>query len=307
MSTLLTVRVRASTGDQDSGVFLVGDLPQLSEWGALTPLPLSFADGAFTTTIALPAHTELQYKYVVACNGTVVIWEGPPFLNRKLKTGEQGTAMDVDDGSFGSDQHAAVRVVARQRSDADDCKIMSSDSVGESLDPSFSDSSMQSHFLGVCVAEVETVPINGAETHMLECVGRQNVALPISCSEPKVALDLEANFGNAPKYAEEQNIVAKPDSCLASDISEGSSALSEDNGPVSVASDAFEPDITHPEQLQRVERKGSAFERSMRGIVGFFRTLFTRKRSRTHPPPECKHISRSNSVIMGEERENAAS
>ena len=298
MLTLLTVRVRASPGDRDSGLFLVGDLPQLSEWGALTPLPLSYVDGAFTTTIALPAHTELEYKYVEAYNGMIVTWEGPPFLNRSLKTGKEGTAMDVDDGDFGSDQHAAVRVVDQERPGVGDDRQLSSDSIGESIDSTFGECSGHSHAHGVCGVEAETADINGADIDTLECVRRDIVALSISRSEPKLTLELGSDYGNAPTNSEEQKIVTRPVSCFVSDASEGSSTFSEDNGPVSVASGAFEPDISHPEQPQRAGQKGSAFERPVRSIVAGFRTLFTRKRSKTSSPPQRKRVSLLHTIML---------
>lgn len=74
---------------------------------------------------------------------------------------------------------------------------------------------MQSHLLVVCVVGVGTAAIYGVEIDILERVRRDNVALPISYSEPKVTLELEADFGNAPTKAEEQKNLGEARRLLA--------------------------------------------------------------------------------------------
>lgn len=91
--------------------------------------------------------------------------------------------MHVEDGGFGSDQHVAARVVELERLSVDDDRQMSRDSMRESLDAAFGESSVHSHPQGVGGVEVETVAINGDEMDIHESVGRDNVASPISCSE----------------------------------------------------------------------------------------------------------------------------
>ena len=258
MSTSLTLRVRASLHDCTSGLFLFGNVAELSEWGALTPLPLSYVDGAFKGTIALPAHTEIQYKYVFANGGTIVSWEDPPFLNRILKTGKQGTAMHVEDGDFDSDQHVAVRVVEQERSGIDADQQLSSDGMGESLGPAFSDSSMHSDLQDVYAGEVRTVSINRDEDETRGKVGRE-------------------------KWVKEQETVKKHDSFSAIAVSGWSSRRSEDRGPVPVAGDAVQGDAPQPGQQTLVRRKKGAlkraFELTLRSFVSFSARLFFGKGS----------------------------
>ncbi|KAF8548178.1 hypothetical protein OG21DRAFT_1501171, partial [Imleria badia] len=69
-------------------IYLSGSVSALKNWGTSNPILLSSANyPTWSTTVNLPANTEIQYKYISIYNGQVT-WESDP--NNAFTTGASG-------------------------------------------------------------------------------------------------------------------------------------------------------------------------------------------------------------------------
>ncbi|KAJ7230813.1 glycoside hydrolase [Mycena rebaudengoi] len=82
--------VETATTTSGENIFLVGDLAQLGAWAPASSIPLSSATyPAWTVTVALPANTVFQYKFIRKETDGSVVWESDP--NRSGTTNESGS------------------------------------------------------------------------------------------------------------------------------------------------------------------------------------------------------------------------
>ncbi|KAN0087496.1 carbohydrate-binding module family 20 protein [Tylopilus felleus] len=66
------------TTDLGENIYLTGSVSALTDWGTSNPILLSSANyPIWSTTVNLPANTEIQYKYISIYNGQVT-WESDP-------------------------------------------------------------------------------------------------------------------------------------------------------------------------------------------------------------------------------------
>lgn len=112
MTCRVTFKVRAMCTEWGETLGIVGDSEILSSWGtgetgvqSLTPSPYPI----WHKSLTIPAHTHIQYKYVVVQEQgerNITKWEdlqidGHHHQNRTVDTGKDGIEMEVDDGEFG--------------------------------------------------------------------------------------------------------------------------------------------------------------------------------------------------------------
>jgi len=81
-------------------LFVVGSITELASWDPRNAVPLTWLSGSGTrgnwrATVALPAGTRVEYKYIKKDGAGSVIWESGD--NRALTTGAGGTAQTVTD------------------------------------------------------------------------------------------------------------------------------------------------------------------------------------------------------------------
>ena len=81
-------------------IFVTGSIPQLSNWNTDTAVPLAWLNGQGTrgnwqTSVALPASTRVEYKYIKKDGSNTVTWESG--ANRVVMTGAGGTSQTVSD------------------------------------------------------------------------------------------------------------------------------------------------------------------------------------------------------------------
>lgn len=110
MSCTVTFRIHMSATQWGESVGIVGNTDTLSYWGktnptALIPSPYPF----WTVTLPLKPNTSVEYKYVIVRDGKLIQWEElSSAMNRKLQTGNPGTFITIDDGSFGEDTKTII-------------------------------------------------------------------------------------------------------------------------------------------------------------------------------------------------------
>jgi alpha-amylase len=83
-----------------TNIYVVGSIPALASWNPADARPLTWISGTGTrgnwrTTLALPATTAVEYKYIKKDGAGTVTWESG--ANRTLTTGAAGSAMTVND------------------------------------------------------------------------------------------------------------------------------------------------------------------------------------------------------------------
>ncbi len=81
-------------------VYVVGNIAELGAWNPAAAVPLTTGPGTYprwTGTAALPANTDVEYKFVIRQDGQPVIWETG--ANRTMRTRADG-AQSVDGGTF---------------------------------------------------------------------------------------------------------------------------------------------------------------------------------------------------------------
>jgi alpha-amylase len=81
-------------------IFVTGSINELSNWSTSNPVPLAWISGQGTrgnwrATLALPASTHVEYKYIKKDGNNNVIWESG--ANRVLQTGAGGTSQTTSD------------------------------------------------------------------------------------------------------------------------------------------------------------------------------------------------------------------
>lgn len=80
-----TVSATAASGQ---GVYVVGDITALGSWAPANAVALTRDGGVWTGTVALPAGTTFQYKYIKRDAGGGVVWESGP--NHTATVGANG-------------------------------------------------------------------------------------------------------------------------------------------------------------------------------------------------------------------------
>lgn len=91
--------VRATT-NWGQNVYVVGNVPQLGNWNPAAAVPLTTGDTTYPAwhgSGALPANTDVEFKFVIRQDGQPVIWETG--ANRVQRTPASGTLV-VDGGTF---------------------------------------------------------------------------------------------------------------------------------------------------------------------------------------------------------------
>ena len=83
-------------------VYIVGSIPQLGNWNAASAVALSAtkytnSDPLWFASIALPAGTAVEYKYLIkGSDGNVVVWESDPDRKYTVPANCAGTASQSD-------------------------------------------------------------------------------------------------------------------------------------------------------------------------------------------------------------------
>jgi alpha-amylase len=97
LATSYTVQAETVFGQN---VHVVGNVPELGAWNPANAVPLTTGTGTYPRwrgSGALPANTDVQYKFIIKQDGQPVIWESG--ANRTLRTPATGT-VTVDGGWF---------------------------------------------------------------------------------------------------------------------------------------------------------------------------------------------------------------
>jgi len=83
-------------------VYVVGSIPQLGNWNANSAVALSAtkytnSDPLWFASVALPAGTAFEYKYLIkGSDGNVVLWESDPDRSYTAPANCAGTASTSD-------------------------------------------------------------------------------------------------------------------------------------------------------------------------------------------------------------------
>ncbi|HWO24637.1 MAG TPA: carbohydrate-binding module family 20 domain-containing protein [Kofleriaceae bacterium] len=81
-------------------IYVVGNVAALASWNPASAVPLTWISGSGTrgnwrATVALPASTAIEYKYIKKDGAGAVVWESG--ANRTLTTGGAGTTLTTND------------------------------------------------------------------------------------------------------------------------------------------------------------------------------------------------------------------